>query len=256
MVSKLSRLRRGIKRGVFFKFLKYYLIGGLKKVKETPENIIFQDRKDNLLWDVPKQQPYTKDYIYSVNPSTELSISPFFKINSGIFIDIGAFAGKYSLSVAKNAPNVTVYGIEPNTISREVLTRNISLNSLESQITIVPYAITETDGEFPFSQEGSISHLGTSNTEEKVKGITFETLIGKYKIPLSKISLIKIDVEGVEFQIIKQILEYSEQLNPKLKIICEILEKQENKIEIFKFIKSKNYKIIRLDQNNVMFIKN
>jgi len=59
--------------------------------------------------------------------------------------DVGANIGLYAIYAAK-ARNCRVYAFEPSVFNLELLARNIFLNNLQSQITIIPVALSDQLG--------------------------------------------------------------------------------------------------------------
>ena len=59
--------------------------------------------------------------------------------------DVGANVGLYSIYAAK-AQNCRVYAFEPSVFNLELLARNIFLNKLQNQITIIPLAVSDQLG--------------------------------------------------------------------------------------------------------------
>ncbi len=118
----------------------------------------------------------------------------------GIFVDIGANIGYYSLAIATSGA-ASVLAIEPNPPTLERLQFNISTNRLDQTITTVPKGIGQqgTSELFFTGDLGSASLLESSS--EKAKSIRIQTqplldIINQNQI--HKIDGMKIDVEGLE----------------------------------------------------------
>ena len=75
---------------------------------------------------------YEPSDMHSVlNPNSEKDLLPYFRMEGGVFLDIGTNVGKYSVYVGKYRPDNTIYAFEPNTYLYEnYLTENIRLNNL------------------------------------------------------------------------------------------------------------------------------
>jgi FkbM family methyltransferase len=125
-------------------------------------------------------------------------------VNANVILDVGANIGQYALYFASKGKKV--YAFEPMPSMIEKLTRHISLNHLENQITLIPKALTSENGTLKFSlpkseNSGTASLvLGRSqNTDEiiEVEGVTLDTLIGSGMVT-TPVDLIKIDIEGAE----------------------------------------------------------
>jgi FkbM family methyltransferase len=151
-------------------------------------------------------------------------------INARTFVDVGANAGFYSLSLAIRNPEVEIISVEPNAEVSSILARNIKINNLDKRITIVNSAvgsiveesrtlfipkITDTGG-------GSLNNLhheeGKPITRE-IKVDTLDNLISN----MEPVDLMKIDVEGFEFEVIKGSENLIEKWHPI--IFVELLRK-------------------------------
>lgn len=119
---------------------------------------------------------------------------------SGVFVDVGANVGYYSLAMA-NGGATSVLAIEPNPPTLSRLRFNVTINGFENRITTVPVGIGPR-GEAKFFSSGD---LGSASLIEypshKNTSITIQTrplldIIKEHGI--EKINGMKIDVEGVE----------------------------------------------------------
>lgn len=123
-------------------------------------------------------------------------------------VDIGAHIGIFSLYVKALNPVGEIYALEPEEENFALLKKNISGNDLED-IKIFRVAMTGESGERKLILEAdSINHhLLDSDSEDeieekkcvKVQGISFRDFLRKNNI--SKISLLKMDIEGGEYEI-------------------------------------------------------
>jgi len=147
-----------------------------------------------------------------------------------IVIDLGAHIGYYSLMMAKLVGrDGKVFAFEPELRNLELLRKNIEINSY-SNITIVPKAVSDVDGEcslfigqesFGANKIFKPKKTDTQKFEEsKTKTVRLDDYFKELGF-LKKISFIKMDIEGSEIcalQGMKNILES----NQNLKIFTEI----------------------------------
>lgn len=131
-------------------------------------------------------------------------------------IDIGANVGTYSIA-ATEAGASKVFAIEPGTTFQR-LKYNVGLNKLEKKINIYNFGISEMDGYLNWYEE--LNNIGNAHLLKDKKDInlsktntvlsenfirvkvkTLNSFIMENKI--DKVDLIKIDVEGMEWNIIK-----------------------------------------------------
>lgn len=122
------------------------------------------------------------------------------------FLDIGANVGVHSLSLALRLPTLRVYSFEPIEFVRAKLQANIALNHL-SNITVLPIALSSVNKTVftQFSTEqGNQGVFSLSNTAEQ--GATVDCRVGDEVVEEQihePVSVIKIDVEGFEFPVLK-----------------------------------------------------
>ena len=135
--------------------------------------------------------------------------------NGSVMWDIGANIGLYSIYAAK-ARNCRVYAFEPSVFNLEMLARNIFLNNLQQQITIVPIALSDILSESLFQMSstewgGALSTFSAGYDqngkpmsdvfEYKTIGLSMNAVLQILKIPAPK--YIKMDVDGIEHLILK-----------------------------------------------------
>lgn len=129
--------------------------------------------------------------------------------------DVGANVGLYACYAAK-ARGCRVFAFEPSVFNLEALARNIFLNRLTEQITVVPLPLTDVLGVSNFSLTSTewgaaLSSFGQpfGHDGEPIRkvfefstiGLSMVDAIDLLKIPLP--DYIKIDVDGIEHLILK-----------------------------------------------------
>ena len=112
------------------------------------------------------------------------------------FVDVGAHVGYYTIRMTRRCRKVIVF--EPNPKNREVLLKNIELNSL-SNVVVYPYAV----GEARYKSRLYLAGSGSTLLEGYVKGESVEVDV----VPLDEVveyaDIIKIDVEGYEWNVVQ-----------------------------------------------------
>ncbi len=180
-------------------------------------------------------------------------------LSSGdVFYDVGANVGFFSLMAARLVGDAgIVYAFEPVPANVTVLTANVSLNQFKN-IMVVPKAVAHIN---------SRAHLIITQHPGGAKLTKVDTPLNsriKKVIPVDVISLdewlqesssrpptlVKIDVEGAEFQVIQGMLQIIRRFRPK--IVYEIDHPregslQEIKIQMDVFIQSLGYRITSLE---------
>lgn len=114
----------------------------------------------------------------------------------GIVIDAGAHCGLFSIPASFYVSEVI--SIEPNPISLKILELNKLINMREN-IKILPFALYHIKDKVKlkiseFSEESTISKEG----DLQVQTITLDEILKDY----TEISLLKIDIEGSEFEVL------------------------------------------------------
>lgn len=163
------------------------------------------------------------------------NIEFFAKISKkgSLLIDIGAHTGDTALPMALAAGiNGKVIAFEPNKYVYKILEVNASLNKEHTNIIPLCRAITREDGEFIFNYSdasfcngGYLSRISNKrhghNYELQVSGINLERYLMKhYENDLERLSLIKIDAEGYDKEIIKSMPNIIDKYKPNLLIEC------------------------------------
>jgi FkbM family methyltransferase len=180
----------------------------------------------------------------------EKELKKYFEINHGVFIDVGANIGKYSISLGKKLRNYgKVIAIEPESKNFKILETNIKLNKLKN-IYPINIGCSSKNGKIKLflDKEGT----GMHSIKNKMSGDYQEIDVQKLdeillKFKNIKISLIKIDVEGAEGEVLKGALKTLKKHHPKIifeALTEEILEKSKN------ILKSLNYKIDQISKTD------
>lgn len=119
----------------------------------------------------------------------------------GVFVDIGANAGIYSVFAAKQlSAGGKVLAIEPNPALMPRLTQNIALNGFEDKVTVIQAGVAKEVGEFTLSLDatnlGGSSLKGDESNTITIACEPLEMILNEQGI--SHIDFIKIDIEGAE----------------------------------------------------------
>lgn len=164
----------------------------------------------------------------------------------GEVLDIGANIGNHSVYFAVLGGFSKVVAFEPQGDIRRVLNKNISLNLL-SNVIVLPYAVGARNG---FADESHASGLnsGAVSVRESNSG----------KIPLRSIdslgftpSLIKIDVEGYELDVIMGGVNTIQRCHPDIWVECFDL----NFSKVDELLQSLKYKkLLSLAGSNYLYV--
>jgi FkbM family methyltransferase len=115
--------------------------------------------------------------------------------------DIGAHVGYYTLLGAKNK----VVAFEPAPDNLVLLRQNIERNNLTGHVKIVPWAVSDTNGRtlLYLSDTSSGDHSLNKKTTQNVITVQTITIDGYTKTTGIFPTIMKIDVEGAEYQVLK-----------------------------------------------------
>jgi len=129
------------------------------------------------------------------------------QINNKIFLDIGAHTGVFSLAAVKSNKSNLILSFEPFFMNYARMSTNFKINNLNPN-NLFMFAIGDSNKSNKLqintnmhyhSSGGSI--LGKGNYEFPVQEISLDTFMKKED--KSKVSLMKIDVEGYEPRVLK-----------------------------------------------------
>lgn len=137
-------------------------------------------------------------------------------------IDIGANVGYYTLHLATLVGNKgKVFAFEPDPLNFSILEKNIHLNNFKN-IILVNKAVSNSSSKTILFQNsfnaGGHSIIKTENADKKIIVETI-TLDEYFKNFSNKIDLVKIDVEGAEYQVITGALNFFKKFKPTYLII-------------------------------------
>jgi FkbM family methyltransferase len=188
------------------------------------------------------------------------------KTKGEIFVDIGANVGIYSILLASNFKKVLA--VEPNPTAVSELERRLAAENIEN-VTIVPCAISDTDGETmlyldatPGRCNGSADTILSvfeykppsapnlnisfkSKTGVLVKTCKLDTLLKDYP---GEIDLVKIDVEGAEFHVLRG----AEKSLDKIRMFIVELHNRDRKKELEILLSSRRFKLEWLDKDHLL----
>jgi len=146
----------------------------------------------------------------------------------GTFLDIGANIGYFSLLASKLVGNKgRIIAFEPNPVTMKRLKQNIDLNCTKN-IELIEVALSNQDGEVHLFCPQDETHGFTSMRNQgwqKVDSYKVQTKLLDDVLPIdiSRIDLIKIDVEGAELLVFEGAKNTIIKFRPK--IILELNEK-------------------------------
>lgn len=136
-----------------------------------------------------------------------------------IFIDIGANIGQHSMFCSYFCKQV--YSFEPVKKLFDQFNESIAKNEIHN-ITSYNYALGDADGEIPMYSNGSsmaTSSIVSTTGKHFIQNVEVVKLDDVYKkLGIDGASLVKVDVEGYEFNVLKGAENFLKKYKPKIVI--------------------------------------
>ena len=205
MTNKFKRYLTALREASSFKSMAAIFFHLLTPsfLKNNPNFLTFDvtlKNKDGLF--------FCGDNIFSVFCATTLyrpDLRPYFDLDEGVFIDIGANIGKYTIIVGNRLRNTgKVIAIEPESYNFDVLRRNVKLNGLEN-VFLENVACFSENKEVDLylnpSRRGQHSMVVKKADKVKVRARKLDDILSN--LNFGDVRLIKIDVEGVEANVLE-----------------------------------------------------
>ncbi len=122
-----------------------------------------------------------------------------------LFYDIGANVGFYTILAGRRG--CKVIAVEPDPSNLERLQEHVRLNHLSDKVSIIPKAVAALAGEARFTPAQSMGRIDASGT------VTVQTIrLDSLEAP----DVIKMDIEGAEYEVIEASAGWLEQHRPTL----------------------------------------
>lgn len=157
----------------------------------------------------------------------QLEVAANLARNSEVFIDVGTNIGVYCVALAKRFPRLEIHAFEPLLECFILARENFILNHCSSYISINNFALGDvvTTKEFFIPKftgnaGASFAHQHPDEGEPIKEIVEIKTLDS---LSFTKVDLVKIDVEGFEFQVLQGAREILAREKPT--VIVEILRK-------------------------------
>jgi FkbM family methyltransferase len=179
------------------------------------------------------------------------------------FIDIGAHIGTYSLICGKKAKHTYSFECSPKTFC--YLSANVALHQLEYKISPIPYGLGQSETTMEMyirSEDGGGNGLKYLNDKDKKYNKVIINVKPLDSFNITDVSVIKIDVEGFELDVIKGALATLKNSSYP-PIVFESWGEWKNndgtdatqlRKELFEYLDSINYDIMPLRDVNDMFL--
>jgi FkbM family methyltransferase len=148
----------------------------------------------------PGETGMTINLYCAMSEPNEMLFMLHFLHESDVFFDIGANAGSYSL-LAAGISKSNVYSFEPVFQTRQKLLENLKLNGLPTKF-VQSCALGARQGKVQITESlDAINHVVRASEDLLVDSVELQTL-DSYAM-VAGVSLIKVDVEGYEMEILR-----------------------------------------------------
>ena len=225
---------------IFKFFLKNRLILDFKKFKFYS----YPDRKDLTRWMLKHLKPWDYEQI--------LRLKDILKESKSLFIDCGSNFGAYSIVISSLCKNTEVLSFDASKKMISRLKENIKLNKL-SNIQAFNYGVGEKNSKDYFNDnDNEFMNLGSYRFEKKtnsrlLKVIALDSFLKKFQLLKYNKIVIKLDIEGYEFEALKGLEKIIKTFKPIFFIEISKMLLEHPNFSINKF----NYFLIK---NNLIFM--
>lgn len=138
----------------------------------------------------------------------------------GLFLDVGANVGYFSLLLAHTSPDARVIALEPNPPIASLLEESIARNQLGSRISLHRVAAADTAGRLEFGVDAANTGHSRLANDHHAGSISVETVVLDDWLPSHlngrPLSLVKIDVEGAEHRVLRGMHQLIAQYRPAM----------------------------------------
>jgi FkbM family methyltransferase len=147
-------------------------------------------------------------------------------VHGGTLIDVGANVGLVTLLLADRVQHALLY--EPNPVAAERARQNLALNGLHFEVHEL--AISDRTGTVDFEDEGGVSTCNRTvvgfSTPVPTRPVRCDRLdrLLMDQPPPHPVTVVKIDVEGHENQVLRGMMECLQRLRPRL-VMFEYLQR-------------------------------
>lgn len=185
------------------------------------ENDLLHDQEINFTYSIQSDIGYSL-YLYKKFEQEEIDfvLKKLEQIKSPVIFDIGANIGLHSIMWAKKS-GCKIFAFEPSRSTSKLLSENILLHQLENNISISSLAFSDKKGTADFFQSVDDGYSSLKDTHRKeiiskyqVEVTTIDDFVDK--LGITKIDMIKIDVEGLEREVLSGGFKTFEKFSPDL----------------------------------------
>ncbi len=203
-------------------------------------------------------------------PSNEEKFLLNLQFKNMVVYDIGGFEGIFTIFFARAVGQAgRVLTFEPNPLNLEVIRNNVAINHFRN-VTIFPIGVGKEKVQTTMSFDPNSTATGSLNPHIRnyiqqqkgtltipIKVDAIDNLFKQHHLPPP--DFVKIDVEGMELDVLTGITNILEKFKPKLFIEIHGLNEQkklQNVQEIVNFLTNKKYLLFHVESNSLITSQN
>lgn len=171
------------------------------------------------------------------------------KIGQGIVLDIGANIGNHSLYWALECGAKNIYAFEPVKDTFAILKKNIALNELEDVVKLFNLGVGEKNSRADIC-EYSLENIGGTKLRDNSEGKIEICAIDEMNIKES-VSLMKIDVEGYEVQVLRGAINTIKKYMPY--IMIEAWDYNQSIFDLIDLLCPLGYSYMQVSESDYLF---
>lgn len=129
-------------------------------------------------------------------------------LEAPVVLDVGANIGWHAARWATRVPRARIHAFEPSERARRYLDANLQANGVGERVTVVSQALSDQPGRGAFYECRDPAYSSLQDTQRNPVAAQHEVDVGTLdeycaRVAVSQVSLVKIDVEGLEFQVLR-----------------------------------------------------
>lgn len=214
---------------------KKYLNDNIYRVNRVYANLTDDFSKKTLNQMIKTRLSWNEKYLKEVKAKDMYFISELDFKDNETFLDGGAYDGDTAIEFINKVDGKfkKIYCVEPNKLNYEKI-KKLSSSYMDNKIELIPYGISDREGEVFFAGEKTGYHISTSGTKTLIKTIDSLNI---------KPTFIKLDIQGEELSALKGAEKTIREFKPKM-AIC-VYHKMEDILDVTEWILNLNmeYKI-------------
>ena len=178
---------------------------------------------------------------HNSHPGHEASFEPVFRelLGDGVFLDIGAHVGLWTIRMAGQARKVI--SVEANPGTADILRQNVVLNGFNN-VTVIEAAAWDSNARLRLDDPTDRECAGTNRTLPDRRGVIRGQKLDDLLVGEKEITFLKMDVEGADLHVLRGLRETLGRCKPTM-----FVERHDNlgyyrEDELFQTLTDLNYK--------------